>query len=149
MENKEVAVSKDNKINLALFAQAGVSEEDKAKVREYAKLEKTKNDIIIQIKKLDEVAKLIDAKWCKKYLWTNQRGEVIPIFDIEDDYLKNIYNWHKKNEREVPKEIKKEYYSRFGYDNALDEESKFASAKTRKRSIPFDEDDYDYDNHWN
>ncbi len=134
IENKIEAVTTPA-INMAVFKTASsLSDEEKAKVREYSKLLKTREQIIIQQQKLDEMMSLIGEKWCKGYLWTNKNGDVVPVFDIEDDYLKNIVNWCKRNDREVPKEIKKEYYARFGYqDFGTSPESKFEPKKVAKK----------------
>jgi hypothetical protein len=43
------------------------------------------------MKKVSSLMKFLDARWCKDYLWLNQQGDVLPIFDIDDDtqYKKN------------------------------------------------------------
>lgn len=121
-------------VDLKVFGNSSVmSEEDKAKVREYAKLEKMRVEILAQLKKIDSLMEFIDSKWCGKYLWKNQANEVIPIFDIEDDYLKNIYNWQIRNGLMVSKEIKKEYISRFGIPDSLPvDDAKYMPSKKKK-----------------
>ena len=134
MENKIEPVVTPT-INLSVFKTASsLSDEDKLKVREYSKLVKAREQLNIQQQKMDEMIALIGEKWCKGYLWTNKNGDVVPVFDIEDDYLKNIVNWCNRNEREIPKEIKKEYYARFGYtDFGNSSEGKFTPKKSEKQ----------------
>lgn len=132
MENKIEVIPK---INMGVFKTASsLTEEDKAKVREYSKLVKAREQLNTQQQKLGEMMSLIGEKWCKGYLWTNKNGDVVPVFDIDDDYLKNIVNWCKRYDREVPKEIKKEYYARFGYtDLVANADDKFAPKKESKK----------------
>ncbi len=134
---KELSLT-NAKVNLAVFKEEHVvSEESKAKVREYAKLVKVQSDLQREIEKVSKLLRFIDARWCKGYIWINQQGEVIPIFDIDDDYLKNIYNWSIKNRRNLGKGIMKEYISRFGIPDSLPEEG----AKYTGSDYRFDEDD--------
>lgn len=127
-------------INLAVFKDnKTVSEEDRAKVREYAKLMKVQADMLKEIEKVSKLISFIDARWCKDYIWINQQGGVTPIFDIDDDYLKNIYNWALRNEKKLSKGVLKEYISRFGIPETLpDEDSKYKS-NTKK----YYDDEYD------
>lgn len=119
-----------NKVDLSVFKKdTTLSEQDKKKIKEYAKLIKTQNDLHKEIQKVSRLINFLDAKWCKDYIWTNQKGESIPVFDIEDDYLKNIYNFLTKNKGpfnprgKVPKGIMNEYVSRFGIPDDLPDES--------------------------
>jgi hypothetical protein len=105
-------------IDLSVFRGAGsVSEEDKKKVREYAKIVYKSKQIEEEYRKINEMLRFIDADWCTKYLWQNAKGEVFPIFDIGDDYLKNIVKWCVDNRHTIPTSIKKEYVIRFGIDS--------------------------------
>jgi hypothetical protein len=138
MENK-IEITPTPNINLAVFKTASsLTDEDKAKVREYSKLVKAREQLALQQQKIDEMLALIGEKWCKGYLWTNKNGDVVPVFDIDDDYLKNIVNWCKRYERDIPKEIKKEYYARFGYtDFGSNADDKFTPKKTTRADKAF------------
>lgn len=83
---------------------------------------------------------LVDANWCKKHMWVNGKGEAVPIFDIEDSYLKNIVAYCERNHKQVPKEVRKEYYSRFGYKEMVaDKDAEFAPA----RAEAIDDEEFD------
>ena len=130
-------------VNLGVFKDdKTVSEQDKLKIREYAKLVKHQETLHKEIRKVSSLLSMIDSRWCRDYLWINQQGEVIPLFDIDDDYLKNIYNWSLRNKKKLNKAMLKEYISRFGLPEALpDEDSKFMSAEKSRRF--YDEDEFD------
>jgi hypothetical protein len=133
------------KINLSVFnKQETISEEDKAKVREYAKLVKVQEDLHKEIQKVSRLMSFLNARWCREHLWINQKNEVIPIFDIDDDYLKNIYNWSLRNKSKLKKPIISEYIRRFGMPETLpDEDSKFKEkAHSSAAQEWYDEDDF-------
>jgi hypothetical protein len=127
-------------VNLAVFkAGEEVSDADKEKIREYSKLFKIQKNLEAEIKKVAQVMKFIDSKWCRNHIWVNQQGEVIPIFDIDDSYLKNIYNWMVRNQGYASKEITKEYIRRFGIpETIVNDQAKFTP---EKKSIWEDDDD--------
>ena len=133
-------------VNLSVFKDTqSVSDTDKAKVREYAKLIKVQENLHKEIEKVSKLLKFVDSRWCKDYIWINQSGDVIPIFDIDDEYLKNIYSWSMRNHNRVSKGVLKEYISRFGIPDELpDTDAKFKS-KNRGKYGFVEEDDYDND----
>lgn len=136
-------------VNLAVFKDSNpVSDADKEKVREYSKLVKMQENLHNEIKKVSRLISFIDAKWCRDYLWVNKQGDVIPVFDIEDSYLKNIYTWSLKNKRQLSKQILKEYIARFGVPEVLPNEDSMYSEKYRGNassySPSFDEDEVEF-----
>ena len=146
----ELIIAGSDKIDLEVFkGTSTLSDEDKKKVREFGKLKKAKEDLQKQIGKIDLVIDTIDAGWCRKYLWTSAAGDVSPLFDIDDDYLKNIVSWSQKNYDRVSKEVKKEYYARFGYNTLIDvEESKYAPKKKEKKARKMYDYEFEDDENW-
>ena len=135
---KEITVA-NNKVDLTVFKNSAVlSDEQKAQVREYAKLQQEQERLEKEIKKLSRVKSMLNAKWCSKHLWTTLNGDVKPIFDLDADHLKNIVKYLKERGR-VNTQITNEYITRFGFDELITEEDKF---KPKKPSRWFVEEDY-------
>lgn len=103
------------KVNMKVFLGEEMKEETKNKIREYAKLLQIKLNYVKQVKKIDSLIDFANSRESEKFVWETLEGEVKPIFDLTDSHLKNIVAYLQEKNRSIPKNIKKEYYQRFGY----------------------------------
>ena len=119
-------------VDLKILTASAMSDEEKNRVREYSKLILARNDLAKQMQNLDDTIQFIGKNKYEKLLWINQNGEVIPFFDISDEYLKNICGWHQKNSRKMSVPLQREYVARFGeLPREAQEDNKYAPSKKR------------------
>lgn len=113
------------KVNMKVFLGEEMKEETKNKIREYAKLVQIKANYFKQIRKIEALLDFANSKESEKFLWETLEGEIKPIFDLTDSHLKNIVKYLQEKNRTIPKNIKREYYSRFGYTEFKEEDEPY------------------------
>jgi hypothetical protein len=115
----------DKKLDLSVFQKTAVlSDEQKKQVLEYSKIKQEIERHEKEIQKLMKIEGMINANWCRKYLWTSIDGAVTPVFLLEDSHLKNIVKYLRERGR-TNTQINNEYISRFGFDDFVTEEDKY------------------------
>ena len=132
-------------IGSAISAPSSMSDKEKDKLRNFAKLVKARQDAQKQLDKIQEMIELVGERDMTKNLWISQAGDVLPLFDIEDSHLKNIYTWLINHGREVNKNIKKEYIARFGElpgsSDVIDKNATATSSGSKRRYSAFNDTD--------